>query len=86
MYDLELDKVAKEIKDKKAKQVIIQLPDGLKLKTQEIVNYLEKNTKAQIFIWLSSTFGACDFPLGLDNLNIDLMIQWGHNRFYKEIW
>lgn len=86
MYDLELEKTAEEIKNKKAKQVLIQLPDGLKQKTEEIINYLEKNTKAEIFIWLSSTFGACDFPLGLDSLNIDLIIQFGHNRFYKEVW
>ena len=96
MYSLELDKCVQEIKQRKAKRVLIQLPDGLKTRAEEIVDYIEnninnnKNTKNQekveVFLWLTSCFGACDLPLGLDILKIDLMIQFGHNRFWKEEW
>lgn len=85
-YKLELDKVVSEIEQRKATQVLIQLPDGLKPKAAEIVDHIENNTAAKAFIFLGNCFGACDLPLGLDILKIDLMIQFGHNRFNKEEW
>ena len=86
-YKLELEKVINEIKTRKAKQVLIQLPDGLKTEAQKIVDFIEQKTEAEAFIWLTSCFGACDLPLGLDILKIDLMIQFGHNRYWKtEAW
>lgn len=81
-YDLELDKVIENIKKQKPKLVLLQFPDGLKQYATEIVDYLEEKTKEVYFlIWLSSCYGACDFPVGLENLKpkIDLTIQFGHN-------
>jgi 2-(3-amino-3-carboxypropyl)histidine synthase len=78
-YNLELDKAVKEIKKSKAKTACIQLPDGLKPRANEIVDYLEKNTNAQILIYAGSCFGACDVP----NVKADLIIQWGHSEFKK---
>jgi len=86
MYNLELEKVAKEINERKSKQVLIQLPDGLKHKSHEVVDFLEKETDSNIFLWFGSCFGACDLPLGLDVLKIDLIVSFGHNRFNKEKW
>lgn len=77
-YDLELDKVIKEIKKTKAKKVLLQLPDGLKPNATEIVSNLKKETNANIFLWLDSCWGACDFPTIKD---IDLLIQFGHSSF-----
>lgn len=79
-YDLELERVVKEIKKKKAKEVCIQLPDGLKPRATEIAEYLEKNTNAKITIWAGSCFGACDIP----NIKADLLIQWGHSSSLKK--
>jgi len=80
-FDLELDKVIKKINKEKAKLVCIQLADGLKPKALEIQKYLESKTKARVLIWLGSCFGACDVPVELKDLNIDLLIQFGHNKF-----
>ena len=80
-YDLELKNVAKLINNKKAKLVCIQLPDGLKPKAQEIQDYLEGKTKAEMIIWAGSCFGACDIPSGLDKMGVDLLIQWGHSEW-----
>jgi 2-(3-amino-3-carboxypropyl)histidine synthase len=86
MYDLELNKIIKEIKQRKAKNVLIQLPDGLKPKAKEIIDKIEKNTKANAFTWMSTCFGGCDIPLETKFLGIDLIIQFGHNKFNKEKW
>ena len=83
-FDLELNKVVEKINKEKAKLVCIQLVDGLKPKALDIVKYLEENTNAIILVWMGSCFGACDIPLELKNLNIDLLIQFGHNEFGVE--
>jgi diphthamide biosynthesis enzyme Dph1/Dph2-like protein len=77
-YDLELDRVIKEIKKQKAKFVCIQLPDGLKPEAGKIKKEIEDKSKADVLIWLGSCYGACDVPQ-LDN--VDLLIQWGHSKW-----
>ena len=76
-YDLELDKAVKEINNVNAKNVLIQLPDGLKPKATEIVEKIKEKTSANIFIWMQSCWGSCDYP---EIKNIDLLIQFGHAR------
>ena len=83
-YDLELERAAAEIKSSNARNVVIQLPDGLKPRATEIASYLKHNTKANILIWLNSCYGACDIPLELNSLNIDLLIQFGHSKWMFE--
>ncbi|MFC1801500.1 diphthamide synthesis protein [Nanoarchaeota archaeon] len=76
--DLELNQAIKKIQETQAKFVCIQLPDGLKPQAEQIKKELEKNTEANIFIWLGTCFGACDTP----NLkNFELLIQFGHSRW-----
>ena len=76
MYDLELERVAKEIIKAKAKTVLLQLPEGLKPKAKEIADFIKAKTNAEILIWLGSCFGSCDIP----KADYDLLIQWGHSR------
>jgi diphthamide biosynthesis enzyme Dph1/Dph2-like protein len=73
-YELELDRIVKEIKKSKAKSVLLQLPDGLKPWAPSLSDYLGKETSAEISIWLGACFGACDLP----NSKADLVIQFGH--------
>ncbi len=82
-YNLELQKAIDEIKASKARKVCIQLPDGLKPKAKEIKEKIDGvfGDKVEVFIWAGSCFGACDTPLGLEKLDIDLLIQWGHSEW-----
>ena len=82
-YNLELEKIINEIKKQKAKTILIQLPDGLKPKATEIVDKIESKTNAKCFIWMDTNFGACDLPLGIEKLKIDLLIHFGHSKFEK---
>ena len=79
--DIELEKAKKLIEKNNSKLVCIQLPDGIKPKAKEIQKYLEENTDAEIIIWAGSNYGACDLPLELEKLNIDLLINWGHSKY-----
>lgn len=83
-YDLELEKVLKNISEIKAKIVLLQFPDGLKPYANAVVDYLREKTKnkTKFLIWFGSCYGACDTPvLGKELENkIDLLIQFGHNE------
>jgi 2-(3-amino-3-carboxypropyl)histidine synthase len=76
-YDFEIERIIKEIKQKKAKTVVLQFPDGLKPFAKEIVLKLKKETKAEIYLWGSSNFGACDIP----KTDADLLIHFGHTQW-----
>lgn len=83
MYELELEKVVNRVKNNGYKTVMIQLPDGLKPRAKEIVDTIRNETGAEVIVWMASCYGACDLPFGLDQLKVDLFIQWGHNRFNR---
>jgi len=78
-YKLDFEKAIESIKKEKAKLVLLQFPDGLKQYATSIVDYLEEKTNANFLIYFGSCFGACDIPLGMGDLGIDLLIQFGHN-------
>ena len=42
-YDMGLGKIMSEIKKSRAKLVLLQFPDGLKLYATAVVDYLEQN-------------------------------------------
>ena len=80
-YDLELEKVISEIKQNKAKKILIQLGEGLKPKAKEIQEQIQnKINDCQIYFWLNSCYGKCDIPEIINNKNneFDLLIQFGH--------
>jgi len=85
LYDAEVQKVLDKIKESNAKTVCIQLPDGMKPYAKEIEERIRKETGARVLIWLGSNFGACDIPLGLNKMGVNLLVSWGHNIFHKKM-
>ncbi|MFT4304325.1 MAG: diphthamide synthesis protein [Candidatus Woesearchaeota archaeon] len=81
-YDLELDKLKKAIVDNGYKTIVLQFPDGLKPFADKVYDELT-DMGVQPIIWFGSCFGACDIPLGLNQLKTDLFVQWGHNVFNR---
>jgi len=85
-YDLELEKVAAEIAKLKGEslKVCLQLPDGLKIYANEIIDELSKKVKGvQLYVWAGSNFGACDVPIQLKDLDFDLVVNFGHAVFRR---
>ena len=80
-YDLELGNVIGKIKAENARTVCIQLPDGLKPHADRIEEAVRKETGARVLIWGGSCYGACDVPLQVERLGVDLLIQWGHSEW-----
>ena len=80
-YDLEIERVIQSIKEKNAKIVAIQLPDGLKQYANKITEEIEKATNIQVIIWGGSCYGACDLAVDVERLGVDLLIAWGHKEW-----
>ena len=76
-YELELETIVKQIKEKKAKKVLLQFPDGMKPYSTQIADFLTKDLKGkvEISIWLGSCYGACDIPSVEKDI---LIVQFGH--------
>ena len=81
IYEIDLKNAIKSIKDISAKRVLIQLPDGIKPRAGEIVEEIEEETDARVFIWANSNFGACDLPSGIEHLKVDLLLHFGHSKW-----
>ncbi len=84
-YELEIDKIIQTIKKEKAKKVLLQFPDGLKPYSTVISEEIERKSGCECLIWLGTCFGACDVPLDVERLGVDLIVQFGHSAWeYKK--
>lgn len=66
MYDFRLDEVAEWIAKKNARVVALQMPEGLKVYCQKILEDLEAKTKVKCIIMADSCYGACDLSSDFD--------------------
>ena len=84
IYELEIERIVKTIKKDTAKKVLLQFPEGLKPYATVIAKEIEEKSGCLCMIWLDSCFGACDVPLEVERLGVDLIIQFGHSEWkYK---
>ncbi len=82
MLKLDIKKAINEIKKKKAKTVVLQLPEGLKGKTLEIIERIEGKTKAKVITVMDPVWGACDLAeQEMKKFNADLLIHLGHEKY-----
>lgn len=78
-YDLQLDKVVQEVKRRKCKRVILQLPDGLMAHALQVSSEISKATSAEAIISLDTCYGACDLAAhAASRLGADLIVHYGH--------
>ncbi len=80
-YQFDLTKATESIIRQGAKLVCLQLPDGMKKYAGEIKDHIESHTPAKVIIYLGSCFGACDMPLDVEKLGVDMLIAWGHTSY-----
>ena len=77
MFDLELDRVARWIRDGGYSSVAVQLPEGLKIRALEISDFIESNTGAKVLVIGRPCYGACDI---FDYRGwCDAIVHYGHS-------
>nr|WP_272584832.1 diphthamide synthesis protein [Sulfolobus islandicus] len=79
-YNFEEERVVKEIREKDAKRVLLQFPEGLKYFSIDIVKKLkEKLPNVDFIISGEPSWGACDIAEDeAQQVNADLIIHFGH--------
>jgi len=83
MLEINLKQAIKEIKNRKAKTVLVQLPEGLKQHTTQIAQKLSIND-VQVFVSMDPLFGSCDLALEkMRVLGADLLIHLGHAPIHR---
>jgi 2-(3-amino-3-carboxypropyl)histidine synthase len=83
-YDLEIERIIKEIKKTKAKTVGLQFPEGLKDRAVEVAEKIEAATGATTVTFVDPTFGGCDLKLEqAKKLGVDLLVHFGHTEYKK---
>ena len=81
-YDLELDRVVAELVGSGAKNVGLQLPEGLKDQGIEIADHIESQTSINTIILADPTYGACDMKESICSLlDLDALVHFGHSPF-----
>jgi 2-(3-amino-3-carboxypropyl)histidine synthase len=85
MHDLEAERVAAEIRERGARRVLIQLPDGLRPTSFALAETLTSLTDAEILLSGDSCYGACDVALSqAEAVGADLIVHYGHSRMLEE--
>jgi 2-(3-amino-3-carboxypropyl)histidine synthase len=83
-FDLEEKRLKEEIRKKKAKRVLIQLPEGLKPYGSYLASTVEK-AGALAIISADPCYGACDLAIPeAESLDVDLIIHYGHSKMTEE--
>lgn len=81
MYNLELERIAKEVRTRRARRVLVQAPDGLKQYLKDLYERLVKDG-ANVFLSADPCYGACDLAEEEAALmGADLLIHVGHFKF-----
>ncbi len=84
MYELELERVAEEIRKRGARRVLLQLPDGMRPFAFQMADYIRQATPSEVIISGDSCYGACDVASRQAlELNVDLLIHYGHACFVQ---
>ena len=80
LFDLEEERVAREIIRHKARRVLVQLPEGLKPEAPRIASFIEESGALPI-ISADPCYGACDLAVNeAEMLSADLIVHYGHSE------
>ncbi len=81
-YEFELERIKALIKERGARRVGLQLPEGLKTQSVAIAAELSKETGAEVILSGNSCYGACDIDEKLERM-VDLLFHFGHTSTFS---
>ncbi|MFQ6053923.1 MAG: diphthamide biosynthesis enzyme Dph2 [Candidatus Bathyarchaeia archaeon] len=84
-YDLEIERVSEKIRRRRARRILLQLPDGLRPQAFKLAAALRERTGAEVILLGDSCYGACDIALSqAEALGADLLVHYGHSRMLPD--
>jgi len=83
-YEKNISELAEEIKKKKARKILLQLPEGLKTRAQDIAERIEA-LGINVIISGEPCYGACDLrDREAKMMGCDMLVHVGHSKFFKD--
>ncbi|MFN3268507.1 MAG: diphthamide biosynthesis enzyme Dph2, partial [Zestosphaera sp.] len=80
-YYIDLSELSRAVKERKPSKVLLQVPEGFKNKSYELVDYLKKVlVGVEMHVDASPSFGSCLLDLGVIE-RYDLVIHLGHRKY-----
>ena len=84
MLEINLEAAILELTAIDAKKVYLQIPEGLKTKTNELITQLE-NAKFSVIVSMDPCYGACDLKENeAKQSKCDAILHVGHNAFVEK--
>ncbi|MBI1973167.1 diphthamide biosynthesis enzyme Dph2 [Candidatus Woesearchaeota archaeon] len=84
MYDFEESRLLKELKQRKPKRVLLQVPEGLKKEAVRLAELMRKKAKTEVVVSGEPLWGACDIAINEAKMvKANLIVIYGHAPFYK---
>jgi diphthamide biosynthesis enzyme Dph2 len=77
-YQFNIHQILDEIREKEAKIVGLQFPEGLKVHATELARKIEDETGAMVLISGDPCYGACDLSDNVMDGKVDLLVHFGH--------
>ena len=79
MYDIEEDKILREIRRRGLKRILLQMPEGLKPLGFKLAQLIEQMTGTEVFLAGDPCYGACDLSLlAKRQIKAELLVHIGH--------
>lgn len=79
---IDIGSIENEIRRANAKRILIQSPEGLKTRIQEMARHIESSLSIDTLISCDPTYGACDLrDKEAKALGCDLLLHIGHTDF-----
>lgn len=81
--NFEIPKILKELKKRKPKKILLQLPEGIKQNAFEIVKEIEK-LGIEVVVSGDTAWGACCVDASeAKSVGVDLILHLGHTKFHE---
>lgn len=81
---MQIAKLIGEIKSRGAKRIMLQLPEGLRMRATTVVEAIEKEG-IDVILSADATYGACDIADSeAAQMHCDLLVHVGHSKFYRD--
>jgi len=81
--DLEFEKLERELKKRKPKKVLVQLPEGIKIHALEVAEKIQKLGIKVVFSGNTCWGGCSADPQEAKLVEADLIVHFGHAPFYE---